>query len=130
MHIISGVLRADDFDAMLLRHPTERGIAIDHWAALVIDQGHYRIISVPNKTGSVILPPSSPESSSVSAEFSREAAGVPGIWIKEVVSGEVVRRLPRLAGPLDELIARTNPLDSITQDPRVEAVRQANPQLE
>jgi dipeptidase E len=31
----NGVLRAVDFDEMMLRHRSERGLAIDHWAALV-----------------------------------------------------------------------------------------------
>lgn len=31
----NGVLRAKDFDAMLRRHPGERGICIDHWVCLL-----------------------------------------------------------------------------------------------
>merc|ERR1712227_730345 len=40
----NGVLRSDDFDAMLKRHPTERGIQIDHWAAIVVENGRYKVI--------------------------------------------------------------------------------------
>ena len=43
----NGVLRATDFDAMLLRHSGERGIAIDHWAALIIEGSEYRVLSIP-----------------------------------------------------------------------------------
>ncbi|KAJ1483037.1 hypothetical protein T484DRAFT_1896694 [Baffinella frigidus] len=45
----NGVLRAHDFDAMLLRHPGERGVCIDHWAALSIDGDSFSVLSFPGK---------------------------------------------------------------------------------
>jgi dipeptidase E len=39
----NGVLRAIDFDAMLLRHAGEQGICIDHWAALCVDGDAYEV---------------------------------------------------------------------------------------
>ena len=38
----NGILRATDFNAMMTRHVNERGIGIDHWAALSIE-GTYKI---------------------------------------------------------------------------------------
>jgi len=37
---------------MMLRHPNEQGICIDHWAALVVNDGEYEILSLDNKPGS------------------------------------------------------------------------------
>lgn len=46
----NGVRRAVDFHAMMRRHPTERGVAIDHWAALVLPgDGTYEVFSTPGK---------------------------------------------------------------------------------
>ena len=48
----NGILRATDFDKMLLRHPGERGICIDHFAALVIEKdGSYNVLSLPGRPG-------------------------------------------------------------------------------
>lgn len=41
----NGVKRAIDFDGMLNRHKSERGVCIDHWAVLVIDGEDYQILS-------------------------------------------------------------------------------------
>jgi len=70
----NGVLRATDFDVMLLRHAAEMGIGIDHWAALEVAGGRYRVISLAGKEGSVL-----PD-----ASFSPDRQGVPGIWLKQV----------------------------------------------
>ena len=51
----NGILRAIDFDEMLKRHAGETGLAIDHWAALVVDGDRYSVLSVPGKPGSVLL---------------------------------------------------------------------------
>ena len=48
----NGVPRAEDFEAMMRRHGQEVGIAIDHWAALVIDGEDYRILAISDKPGS------------------------------------------------------------------------------
>ena len=50
----NGTLRAFDFDEMLLRHPGERGIGIDHYAALVVEGNKYSVLKIPGKPGSVL----------------------------------------------------------------------------
>lgn len=46
----NGVERNEDFKKMLRRHPSERGIAIDHWAALILSgDGQYEVYSVPDR---------------------------------------------------------------------------------
>ena len=50
----NGELRANNFTKMLQMHSGERGIAIDNWAALVVDDNNYRIISRKGKGGSVL----------------------------------------------------------------------------
>jgi len=72
----NGVLRAEDFDQMLLtKHSGEVGIGIDHWAALVVEGDSYRVVSLDGKPGSAMKDdffcPSSNE-------------GVPAVWIKRV----------------------------------------------
>ena len=85
----NGLLRADDFDSMLLRHRGERGIGIDHWAALCVEGDRYRVLSIPGKPGSVLA---------VDGHAGEEKApcpdrtGVPGIWIKEASAAGGVRR--------------------------------------
>lgn len=42
------VRREVDFSAMLQRHPSERGVALDHWAVLVFPgDGSYEVFAVP-----------------------------------------------------------------------------------
>ena len=42
----NGVLRMTDFEEMMLRHPGERGITIDHFTALVVNGASYRIVGL------------------------------------------------------------------------------------
>merc|ERR1719343_888789 len=81
----NGVLRATDFDKMLQRHKGERGIGIDHWAALIVSDGKYKVLSLDDKVGSVVLDGND-------VKF-RAGEGVPGVWIKDVVDGDVDARL-------------------------------------
>lgn len=74
----NGVLRANDFDRLLLQSPDELGIAIDHWAALIIDGEDYHVMSLEDKDGSV----------KNGKDFVTDGSGKPGVWIKEVVSGD------------------------------------------
>jgi len=97
----NGILRAHDFDDMMLRHPTEVGIGIDHNAAFLIDGDDYRVIYPEGDealmVGSVMLP---------EEIFSEERKGVPGVWIKEVVmNGKMLscRLCPR-EGKIGELL--------------------------
>ena len=107
-------MRAIDFDAMLLNHPHEVGIGIDHWAALEINEGSFRVLSLDGKKGSVL-----PDGS-----FSPDRKGVPGIWLKEVENGRVRSvRCPQ-SGNTSDLIRV--PV-TIHHDPRVEICRELNP---
>lgn len=102
----NGVPRSRDFDAMLLRHSGERGIAIDHYAALVCDgEGGYEVFRLPGHTGSV--------------------DDQPGVWIKEVrESGEVEARPAPPKGLLADLL---RPSTAIFDDPRLGVARAENP---
>jgi len=110
----NGLLRALDFDSMLLRHDSELGIGIDHWAALEVCDGRFRVISVEGKEGSVL-----PDKT-----FSPDRKGVPGIWLKEVHDSKVEMRLCPSEGKL-ELLLR-NP-KVIKKDARTDACRIDNP---
>ena len=71
----NGIPRSNDFNRILLQSPNELGIAIDHWAALVIDGDEYYVMSLENKPGSV----------KNGSDFVNDGSGLPGVWIKEVV---------------------------------------------
>lgn len=44
----NGVAREQDFEHMLKRHSTERGVGIDHWAALILNgDGTYEVFVIP-----------------------------------------------------------------------------------
>jgi dipeptidase E len=90
----NGVLRAYDFDDMLLENPGERGIGIDHWAALVVDGPNYRVVSLEDKEGTL----------SDDGEFVDDGSGVPGVWIKEAVDGKVVARVCPPEGKLTDIL--------------------------
>lgn len=90
----NGVLRGDDFDRVLLQSPGERGIAIDHWAGLVIDGEDFRVLSFHEKPGSV----------GEGGNFVTDGSGVPGVWIKEVVDGKVGRWLCPPQGKVRDLL--------------------------
>jgi len=81
----NGLLRAHDFDKMLLQRATSSkksvlGIGIDHYAAFVVEGENYRVYVLPEKVGSV-------GNSDNDASFFDvgEDTGTPGIWIKRVV---------------------------------------------
>ena len=90
----NGVLRATDFDQMLLRHPTEVGLCIDHNAAFLIEGDHFRVIFPEGQIGSVL-----PDET-----FSEERLGRPGVWIKECVGKGVSLRLCPEKGKLSDLL--------------------------
>ena len=110
----NGVLRMTDFEAMMLRHPGERGITIDHFAALVIDGDQYRVISLEGKPGSVLD----------TETFSPTREGKPGCWTKDVVEGEVKTTLVPTEGSLASLVRKAT---EITDDPGLAVVRTSNP---
>jgi dipeptidase E len=99
----NGIPRAVDFRAMMLRHPGETGIAIDHFAALVIDGDGYRVVS-PDRPGSV--------------------DGRPAVWRMTVVEGAVRAEPVPVVGEVARILSQA---DEIREDPRLAAARAANP---
>lgn len=109
----NGVARSTDFRAMMLRHSGETGIAIDHFAALVVDGDDYRVISPKGRPGSLD-----------GDGAAREGDGRPAVWRVTVVDGRV-RSFPLPPeGTVDQAL---RPADTITDDPRLAAARAANP---
>ncbi len=108
----NGILRAVDFDAMLLRHAGETGLGIDHFADLVVDGESYRVISIADRPGSVD-----------GTRFCPDRGGVPGIWKKTVVDGKVQAAVVQAAGKISDLLRQA---DVIVEDARVAAARAAN----
>ena len=94
----NGVLRAKDFDRILMQSPDELGVAIDHWAALVVDGDAYEVLSLEGKPGSV--PPEGGE------EYLSDGSGTPGIWIKQVVDGKIQQRPCPPKGFLADLLRK------------------------
>ncbi|KEG11728.1 putative cyclin 1, putative,serine peptidase family S51, peptidase E [Trypanosoma grayi] len=83
---------------MLKRHPTERGIGIDHWAALVLPgNGTYEVFAVPGKTCG----------SSTSA--------APAVYVKDVVGGQVCATVLQQSGEIGELLRPPN--GPVVRDP-------------
>merc|ERR1711862_471167 len=116
----NGVLRAHDFDKMLLRHQGERGIGIDHWAALIVFGDKYKVLSLEGKIGSVVKKGVQNHDESRKEEIEnydaifRAGEGIPGIWIKDVMDdGKVHTRLCPEEGKLSDLL---RPATSIIQD--------------
>ncbi|KAG7368602.1 peptidase S51 dipeptidase E family protein [Nitzschia inconspicua] len=117
----NGVLRASDFDEMLLRHPGERGIGIDHWAALVVNGESYSVLSLEGKPGSILASPSGKE---FGVDESGNAKGVPGIWIKHG-NGHVSSNVCHPNGLLSEILGV--PSEIIRESDDVKRCREANP---
>ena len=112
----NGVLRATDFDGMMLDHAGETGIGIDHWAALLVDGADYAVLSLPGKPGSVL-----PDGT-----HSPEQAGVPGCWELHVVGeGVVERKVIPSKGKLSDLLKHAT---EIVPDERCDVSRRDNPQ--
>lgn len=116
----NGVLRAYDFDRVLLQHPGEIGIGIDHWAALAVDGDDYQVISLEDKPGTVIT-------DNGEQLFSPEAKGVPGVWIKTVKDGKVEATLLPPTGKLSNYLREAT---IIAQDEKALAqCRHENPDV-
>ncbi|ORC85995.1 cyclin 1 [Trypanosoma theileri] len=94
----NGILRSEDFDKMMKRHPTERGIAIDHWAALVLQgDGTYEVFSVPGKTRV------------------NDNTSIPAVYIKDVVNGQLSTEVLPVKGPISTVLR--SPTGPIVRDP-------------
>mmetsp|Transcript_19211 Transcript_19211/g.31525 ORF Transcript_19211/g.31525 Transcript_19211/m.31525 type:complete len:308 (+) Transcript_19211:105-1028(+) len=109
----NGVLRAFDFDEMMKKHSGERGICIDHWAALIVDGEDYEVLSVEGMEGSKLE----------DGSFSSERLGAPAVWVKNVVQGKLQTELVASHGKVHDLLRKAT---SIEPDPRVEDVRKIN----
>ena len=114
----NGVLRSSDFAAMLRRHPGETGLAIDHYAALVISDARYRVLTLPDKPGSL-----------TSGGMNQPGHGRPAAWLMTVSADAITIREHALPGSglLAELL---HPASSIVDDPLVEIARAENPSLD
>uniref|UniRef100_A0A6U3U521 Uncharacterized protein n=2 Tax=Ditylum brightwellii TaxID=49249 RepID=A0A6U3U521_9STRA len=111
----NGIPRSRDFDEMMLRHSSETGIGIDHWAGLEINGDRYRVVSAKGKEGSVM---------SKTKAFSPDRKGIPGVWIKKVVNGQVHSTLCPESGFVDDLLSFPA---TITKDERMYLCRKENP---
>lgn len=122
----NGVLRATDFASMLTRHPGETGLAIDHFAALVIQDGQYEVLSLRDKPGSVMDDGSC-----------QPGHGRPGAWLHPAIEGMDVAtadasgitsaRLGRALPARGLLTDILKPARKIQPDLRVEIAREENP---
>ena len=98
----NGVLRMTDFDGMMGRHGGERGITIDHWAALKFDGEEYSVVPLSGKGGSV-----------KDGSWVSDRSGVPGVWIKEYGEEGVVTTLVSAEGKISDLL---RPAKGIVED--------------
>ena len=111
----NGVLRCVDFEKMMLDHPGEQGICIDHWAALVLTgDGKYEVLSLDDKKGSLM-----PDDSQ-----SMDQSGKPWVWVKNVEEGVVKQMKCPANGHIDELLKIAS---EIVQDQHLEQCRKENP---
>jgi dipeptidase E len=111
----NGIVRGQDFEATLLKQSTELGIGIDHWAALEIAHGRYRVISIPGKK----------RLGGGGNENETDHNTRPGVWIKKVINGRVETRRCPPEGDLQELLSSWP--TTILHDPRVDLCRRDNP---
>ena len=112
----NGLLRILDFDDMLLRHRGERGICIDHFAALVVDGDDFSVLSVADKPGSL------------AADGTRvtDRSGRPGVWIKDVEEDGTITTAPApLEGKLASILRSA--AGEIAEDPAVVSCIADNP---
>lgn len=124
----NGILRAKDFDSMLQRHPGERGIGIDHWAALVVSGEYYSVLSLEGKPGSVLksYDSNNPEAVEFAVDSNGNARGVPGIWIKDVdADGTVYSRVCPPNGRLRDILRVPEKIVRDVED--IQKCREANP---
>lgn len=110
----NGILRARDFDRCLLRHAGERGIGIDHFAALVVDGPKYQILSLPGKEGTL-----------KDGNFVEDGSGKPWVWIKQVTDGRVVSQPCPFEGSLIDILRTASTIVEDTEE--TQKCRLANP---
>lgn len=112
----NGTPRYRDFDEMLLRHPGERGICIDHWAALVVEGDDYSVWTLEGEKGSV----------GEDGTFVEPGAqGQPGIFTKDVGADGIIKvTLAPTSGKVSDLLQKAT---SSSEDPVVGILRKTNP---
>lgn len=112
----NGIRREEDFSAMLRRHPTERGIGIDHWAILILNgDGTYEQFYPPGKTRSA--PPGDATGSA--------SPTTPGVFVLDVEGGITTSRRAAVAGPVTELLRA--PTGPVVADPFERFFAMSNP---
>eukprot|EP00606_Chrysophyceae_sp_TOSAG23-5_P000439 GSChrysophyteH2.ASY1.ANO1.398.1 assembled CDS len=98
-----------------VHHKGERGICIDHFAALCVDGDDYHVLSLPDRPGSVLE----------NGEFSMAREGKPGCWVKDVsAEGKIVTELVPETGKIAEL---TKAAEAIADDAACDQCRLENP---
>jgi len=112
----NGVLRARDLDQLMRRlECSERAVCLDHWAGLVIESSQYRVLSLPDREGSV-LP---------NLRYTDDRSkGHPGVWLLDLVDGEMKYTLAPKSGKLTDLLTEPG---FIKEDPRCAKIRELNP---
>ena len=108
----NGVLRATDFEAMMLQHPGETGLGLDDWAGLLVEGATYRVVHPVGRTGSA-----------GPAGFVSDGSGRPGLWLHEVVDGAVESELAPRQGRLAEIL---RPARAVVDDPHLPSAREEN----
>jgi dipeptidase E len=129
----NGIPRADDFAAMLKRHFGERGLGIDHWAALVVEGNSYRVLSLEGKPGSVGGCAADDAANVDNAVYAPGQTGIPGAWLLQVRDDlhdgglQVITKLMPWEGALSDILAEP---ESIMFDPLEDEGRVLNPAQE
>ncbi|KNC78152.1 hypothetical protein SARC_09405 [Sphaeroforma arctica JP610] len=110
----NGLLRADDFFRMMLKHTGESGIAIDHYAGLIIRGDSYRVFAAKGKPGT-----------NLDGHFDRTDKGVPAVWQVNVLgTSSIIQLLPPAVGSLSDLL---KPALFVNEDSLLETARKENP---
>jgi dipeptidase E len=113
----NGELRSTMFTNMLRHHTGESGLAVDNWAAFVVDGAEYRIVSRAGKTGSV----------GPGGHFtSNSTTGRPGAWVMSIneTTGELQRDLVPASGRVEDLL---HPARYVAPDALLPVARRQNP---
>jgi dipeptidase E len=100
---------------MLLRHPGEQGVCIDHFAALVVDGEDYAVLALDGKPGTLVAGGTEPDFS---------GAGTPAIWLKSIEGGRVVAKAAPAAGKLADILRKPT---AVVDDARIARAREENP---
>ena len=112
----NGELRAKSFETMMKMHSGETGICVDNWAALIIENGKYRVVSRRGKNGSVS------EGGGYTAD---RHTGRPGAFVVGITpDGRQTRRNVPATGSLGGLLKQAR---FVVQSPMLKVARIQNP---